>query len=283
MQKQLSWKEAILTVLRESGVAMHGNEITRAILDRGLRTSVGATPVATVGSQIYTSLKSESDRSPFVRVGKATFGLRSWADHATPGPAGSTSSANPTRDPAQAGDAIAAATGDEDAEAGLVGAFGMYWERASVHWAHTPKLLGQQDLKALAVDFAPQAGVYLLHDGRHVVYVGRASVRQNGHALGRRLFEHTYDRLKGRWDRFSWFGLLPVREDGSLASLPESFPASETLLVATLEALLIEALEPPQNRKRGDDFRAVEFIQVEDPEHEKRRREAILQDLIKRI
>jgi hypothetical protein len=33
-----------------------------------------------------------------------------------------------------------------------------------------------------------------------------------------------------------------------------------------MEALLIEGLEPPQNRKRGDDFSAVEFLQVEDPE-----------------
>jgi len=32
-----------------------------------------------------------------------------------------------------------------------------------------------------------------------------------------------------------------------------------------MEALLIEGLEPPQNRKRGDDFGAVEFLQVSDP------------------
>lgn len=33
-----------------------------------------------------------------------------------------------------------------------------------------------------------------------------------------------------------------------------------------MEALLIEALEPPQNRKRGDEFRAIEYLQFEDPE-----------------
>jgi hypothetical protein len=32
-----------------------------------------------------------------------------------------------------------------------------------------------------------------------------------------------------------------------------------------MEALLIEALEPPQNRKKGDEFRAIEYLQVEDP------------------
>ena len=37
-------------------------------------------------------------------------------------------------------------------------------------------------------------------------------------------------------------------------------------MIGTLEALLIEALEPPQNRKRGDDFSSVEYIQDIDPE-----------------
>jgi hypothetical protein len=43
------------------------------------------------------------------------------------------------------------------------------------------------------------------------------------------------------------------------------------VIVATMEALLIEGLEPPQNRRRGDDFRAIEYIQREDPELERRR------------
>ena len=37
-------------------------------------------------------------------------------------------------------------------------------------------------------------------------------------------------------------------------------------MIVTLEALLIETLEPPQNRRRGDDFAAVEYIQDIDPE-----------------
>ena len=36
-----------------------------------------------------------------------------------------------------------------------------------------------------------------------------------------------------------------------------------------MEALLIEGLEPPQNLERGDDFSAVEFLQVEDPDIQK--------------
>ena len=45
-------------------------------------------------------------------------------------------------------------------------------------------------------------------------------------------------------------------------------------MVATVEAVLIEGLEPGQNRKRGDDFQAIEFNQVEDPEVEKQRRQS---------
>jgi len=59
-----------------------------------------------------------------------------------------------------------------------------------------------------------------------------------------------------------------VSDDGRLsAAPPDKFNVEN--LIATMEALLIEGLEPPQNRKRGDDFSAVEFLQVEDPEIQK--------------
>jgi len=46
---------------------------------------------------------------------------------------------------------------------------------------------------------------------------------------------------------------------------------------------LIEALEPPQNRKRGDDLSAVEYIQKEDPEIEKKRQQDMLDSLRSKI
>jgi hypothetical protein len=55
------------------------------------------------------------------------------------------------------------------------------------------------------------------------------------------------------------------------------------MLIATMEALLIEGLEPPQNRKRGDDFRAVEFLQVEDPEIQKDQIRQLMDDLKKKL
>ena len=133
-----------------------------------------------------------------------------------------------------------------------------------VIWDSSPKLLGQQQ-NAEVVDFGPQKGIYILHDGRGTVYVGRTTDQP----LGRRLGQHTTDRLNGRWDRFSWFGLLAVEENGELSSRV-ALRTDEAVVIAALEALLIEALEPPQNRKRGDDFRAVEYLQVADPKLEER-------------
>ena len=95
-----------------------------------------------------------------------------------------------------------------------------------------------------------------------------------------RIREHETDRLSGRWDRLSWFGILPVRPDETWASSPsETFNLEN--LIATMEALLIEGLEPPQNRKRGDGFSAVEFLQVVDPDIEKRRHREVAETLLK--
>jgi len=141
----------------------------------------------------------------------------------------------------------------------IISSFGMFWRRSAVEWVQTPKLLGMQEIGSDPVDFSKQLGIYLLYDGREVIYVGRATERP----LGRRLYEHTLDRLSTRWDRFSWFGFLPVSEKGELGTLPEAHIAK--FIVPTIEAILIEALEPRQNRRRGDDLAAVEFIQKEDP------------------
>jgi hypothetical protein len=140
----------------------------------------------------------------------------------------------------------------------------MFWKRDGVEWSASPKILGMQQIGAKVVDFSKQIGIYLLYDGREIIYVGRSTDRP----LGRRLYEHTVDRLSSRWDRFSWFGILPVSDDGILGEQPDSFSGAK--LIPALEAILIEALEPRQNRKRGDDLSAVEFIQQIDPTIKKR-------------
>jgi hypothetical protein len=257
MPKELTWKKAIDKVLETSG-PLHYKDIADKIISNGLRTNIGATPGATVNAQISVSIKKLGDKSPYVRVDKGTFTL-----------AKNISTVLKTDD-SDSSDGI------ED-QYEIVSSFGMYWRREALEWVSSPKLLGMQQIGATPVDFNKQLGIYLLYDGREVIYVGRSTDRP----LGRRLYEHTLDRLSARWDRFSWFGLIPVSSGGSLGSLPSSFEASK--LIPALEAILIESLEPRQNRKRGDDLAAVEYLQVEDPDIQKKVAKSMLESALDKL
>jgi hypothetical protein len=263
MAQEMTWRKAIDTVLASSATPLHYRDITERILSQKLRMSVGATPAATVNAQIATSIKHDGTASPYVRVGKGTFALRA-------APPGVTIVA-----PKLTPDVVESEETEEQYE--IVTSFGMFWRRNAVEWVATPKLLGMQEIGATPVDFFKQLGIYLLYDGREVIYVGRSTDRP----IGRRLFEHTIDRMSARWDRFSWFGLLPVSEAGQLGALPRDYQAPT--IIPALEAILIEALEPRQNRKRGDDLAAVEYVQRVDPEIEKKRIKATLDAALNKL
>lgn len=263
---ELTWQKAIQQVLAASTGPLHYKDITERILADGLRENIGATPVATVSAQITQSIKKEGSKSPYVRVAKGTYALA----------AKSTESAASAQNP-RTPQAVAVAPdeeGDADEQYAVFTAFGMFWRRESVEWTRSPRLLGMQQIGAVPVDFNNQRGIYLLYDGREVIYVGRVTDR----ALGLRLFEHTVDRLATRWDRFSWFGLVPVTDSGRLGTMPGNYESSK--LVPALEAILVEALEPRQNRKRGDDLAEVEYVQMVDPAIEKRKLKAAMDQLI---
>lgn len=247
---KFSWPDAITKVLRDAREPLHYQEITSRILSSGLKTTDGATPYATVNAQIASSIKHDGATSPYIRVSKGIFTLRQ---------------------------APASQQAEDDQSDDVVHAFGMYWQRDLVVWRRQPALFGRQQAGAKAVDFAEQRGIYILYDHHTVAYVGRSVERP----LGQRLFEHTLDRLSGRWNRFSWFGLYEVTDAGKLKATDcrPSFAG----LTATLEALLIETLEPPQNRKRGDDFSAVEYIQDIDPELRERQIQHTLRTLEQKL
>lgn len=222
----LSWRDAVLQVLRTSAEPMHYTEIAETISEQDLRTALGATPASTVNATISTSIQNEGQQSPFVRVGRGIYSLRPTT--ARPAPT------------------LAAPEAEEPDDTGLINAFGMYWARANVLWTPTPRILGQQQPGSTPVDFCGQRGVYLLHDGRAVVYVGRTTDQP----LGVRLRQHTIDRLNGRWDRFSWFGVYPVAESGALTTSAVGTYDLEMLIV-TMEALLIEGLRAPAESEAG--------------------------------
>jgi hypothetical protein len=250
-----SWKEAIKKVLEESETPLHYAEISEQILSRGYYETDGATPAATVNAQLAASIKHGGEKSPFIRVGRGIFALKNPPiTIIIPAPAPIFKQKK----------SEVLADFDEEISGSIIHSFGMYWQRDLVVWRNDPKMYGKQQALSKSVDFGKQKGIYILYDHHTVVYIGRAIDRP----LGKRLFEHTVDRLGSRWNRFSWFGLLDVTQEGNLRET--SFNASLASLVAILESLLIEVLEPPQNRKRGDDFSAIEYIQDIDPELKER-------------
>ena len=263
MPKELTWKKAIDKILASSQTPLHYKEITEQIISEGLRTTVGATPAATVNARIAGSIRHDGESSPYVRVSKGTFSLKNRTA------AESVVLKKLTPEVIE--------SEDEEEQYEIISSFGMFWRKDAIEWMATPKLLGMQQIGATPVDFCKQLGIYLLYDGREVIYVGRTTDRP----LGRRLYEHTIDRMSARWDRFSWFGLLPVSDAGSLGSLPGQYDAAK--LIPALEAILIEALEPRQNRKRGDDLAAVEYIQRVDPEIEKKKAKAMLDAALNKL
>ncbi|HOD20425.1 MAG TPA: winged helix-turn-helix domain-containing protein [Candidatus Fermentibacter daniensis] len=141
--QDLSWKDAIKMVLIDAVDPMHYTDIADQIIERGLRTEVGATPAATVSSTITVSINSEQERSPFIRISRGYYALRD-TDGSTP----------IEQVGAEEADFI------QQEETGFINAFGMYWARDKVLWASaTPKLLGRQNPKSTVVDFANQKGV----------------------------------------------------------------------------------------------------------------------------
>ena len=128
LMNEKSWKDAIITVLKESQEPLHYQEITERILSRGLKSTAGATPSATVNAQIAASIKHEGGASAFVRVSKGIFALRDR-------------SAEP--------EAQVEAEVSED----IIRAFGIYWQRELVVWRRRPRLFGRQQVGAKSVDF----------------------------------------------------------------------------------------------------------------------------------
>lgn len=256
----MKWIDAIKRVLQEEGQALHYEEIAEKILNNGYRDKAGATPAATVVSIITTDLNQNGDNSAFIRVGKGEYFLKQTVLHIPVDGVVLT----PEEEIEEQKQIEQAA--DNFTETGLIKTFGMFWDRSSVMWRNNPDLFGAEQRNAASVNFANQIGIYLLHDAREVIYIGQA-VDQT---IAQRLYQHTSDRLGGRWNRFSWFGFRGVKQNGFLTEKPQDIKTSLSELADTIEAILVEAMEPRQNRKRGNSFYGLEFIQEKDPEISKK-------------
>ena len=72
----MSVQSAAIEVLKGAGKPLHAAEIAKLIIEAGLWKSDGKTPEATVSARLYSDIKSNGDKSPFVKVGPQTFALR---------------------------------------------------------------------------------------------------------------------------------------------------------------------------------------------------------------
>ena len=63
--------------------------------------------------------------------------------------------------------------------------------------------------------------------------------------------------------------------------MADSFSAEK--IIPAMEAVLIEALEPRQNRKRGDGLPVAEYFQKEDPEIQKKKAKQIFESALNKM
>ena len=256
----MTWKDAIIKVLTEEGAPLHYSDITKRIIENGYRkpNEVGNTPDMTVSATLTTN------KNVFRKLGNGLFELVD-------------TSINKLQTSSKYDDTnqISEAQGRLSIEREhIIKNFGMFWERNKVDWK-TTNLYGYQNGSSSSINFKEQVGIYLLHDAREVMYVGQA-IKQ---PISKRLADHCKDRLNGRWDRFSWFGFYGVAEDGKLVKNDfHNTNFSIENVANALEAILIEGLEPRQNRKAGNDF-GYEFLQKTDPKIERKVQKEILEKL----
>ena len=135
----------------------------------------------------------------------------------------------------------------------IIRAYGLLWLAEDVFWGNGSKrgrLLGvsARAKRGDPIDFSQQAGIYALYRGHEMVYVGQTGSGKQ--RLFRRLNKHRKDRLSGRWDRFSWFGLCyPMKS--KLSTPNKRMRSALPVTLNQMEAILLAAAEPTLNRQGG--------------------------------
>ena len=232
----LSWQQAIIRILGEAEAPLDHHEIAERILEKQLRTTTGRTPAATVSSELGKMIRARA------RVGREVI-------QRTPSGYARTliAEAAAVEDEEELGDS------DKTA---FINAYGLNWGRSLVNWqTRRGSLWGYQTNPDDRVDFADQDGIYLLHHGNEIVYVGQTRTTRSDVGLYGRMRSHNADiRKTGRWDAFSWFGFKPVnQETGLLEDAAEYIPIRD--VITLIETILTESLLPRLNMRSGDYIR----------------------------
>ena len=152
---------------------------------------------------------------------------------------------------------------------GIIATMGLYWRTEDVFWGkpkNPGRLLGRpaNRLKSDPADFREQVGLYVLYADYRIVYVGQTG--SGDQKLFLRLRQHRNDHLAGRWNQFSWFGVLRVLGNNKLSVEKNALHPSLGSALNHIEGVLIQAAEPPQNRQNGRFGETVQqYLQVRDP------------------
>jgi len=155
-----------------------------------------------------------------------------------------------------------------------VTSYGLFWRASEIDWhpgqgsKDAFRLLGRigaQHGTIKVADFRHQQGIYILFDDYGPCYVGLTK-RQG---LGKRLKDHCSDHLKGKWERFSWFGFWPLDETPGKDRIfrlcePDGEVSEDTnTTIGDLEALVILAMRPKHNRQGMNFKNASLWTQVD--------------------
>lgn len=66
----MSFAEAAYQVLKQAGKPISVNEITSLVLERGMISTRGKTPSATMGARLYVDTNNKGEKSRFVKVNR---------------------------------------------------------------------------------------------------------------------------------------------------------------------------------------------------------------------
>jgi HB1/ASXL restriction endonuclease-like protein with HTH domain len=69
------FKTAAIVILNEAGKPLHYREITRLALEKGILETQGATPDATMNSEIVMDIKRNTKASDFIKVSPSTYAI----------------------------------------------------------------------------------------------------------------------------------------------------------------------------------------------------------------
>lgn len=238
---KLSWDQAILKVLKDKGIAMHYNDIATEIIEQDLVKTASATPANSVNAYLH----GEKLADKVVCIRRGVYILKELLEQ---NPSLATLSQLVDSEDEE----------DVNIDDALITAYGRFWSRDL--WEKNNRNIYGTSVRtanAAGVDFTNKSGIYMLHKGYEVIYVGQAG------KLLERMEAHTKDEKRNRWDNFSWFCVDDLDEPTDKESNKPQKSLSIRALLDTLEALLIETLGPERNKKVGNGFEDKEFEQIE--------------------